>query len=45
MFPDTCLYERFFLFWYVELVSEVCLHFLVTPYACVCGDGKFKEFS
>jgi hypothetical protein len=31
MFPDTCWYENFFLFRYVELVSKFCPHLSVTP--------------
>jgi hypothetical protein len=30
MFPDTCWYGYFFLFWYLELVPKICLHFSVT---------------
>jgi hypothetical protein len=30
MFPGTYCYGHFFLFWYVELVSKVCLHLSVT---------------
>jgi hypothetical protein len=30
MFPNACSYGNFFLFWYMELVSKVCLHLLVT---------------
>jgi hypothetical protein len=34
MFPDTCRYGYFFLFWYVELRPKFCPHLSVT--FCIC---------
>jgi hypothetical protein len=42
MFPDTCLYGRFFLFSYVELVPKICPHLSVTVHACIHIFHRFR---